>query len=311
MPRGPSRYHSLRNARVILGRMAPVVRFAIFSVGVSLFLDQARPLLSDSQFTWGERRVMGVVALVTFASFGLAAWVAGHLLRTAAELIDVVVDGVEANERTADLIERHMVPALNRLASALERAPADADANRSANAASVARRAIEAGRWGQADRLVEAFARDFPGLPERTRLSDELAEARRGAVDELHRRVDAARAAGDGESAIDARDALTEHLRGPALADLDQDLVHWLYGLIQARARGGAVSAELAALASRAADSFGDTTEGASLRSALPKLRRSAGLCPRCARPYRGAAPSCPRCLAASSSPSSESEVHS
>lgn len=308
MPRGPSRYHSLRKARVILGRMAPVVRFGIFSVGVSIFLDQARPLLSDSQFTWGERRVMGAVALITFVGFGLAAWVAGHLLRTAAELIDVVVDGVEANERTAELIERHMVPALNRLASALERAPSEPDSSR---AAATVRRAIEAGRWGQAERLAETFARDFPGSPERTRLADELAEARQREVDELRRQLGAARQADDAETAIDLRDALTEHLKGQALGDLDHDLVRWLFGLIQARARAGGVDTALAALAERAADSFGDTTEGASLRAALPKLRRSAGLCPRCGRPHRGKADACPHCLAASSAPSSESEVHS
>jgi hypothetical protein len=239
--------------------MAPVVRFGIFAGGLSLFLDQARPLLSDAQFTWGERRIMGIVALVTFTGFGLAAWVAGHLLRTAAELIDVVVDGVEANERTAELIERHMVPTLNRLANALERAPGDA-------------------------------------LPRRT-------------VDELRRRLADARTAGDGTAAIDARDALTEYLRGAALHDLDQDLVRWLYGLIQARVRAGSAGPDVAALAERTADSFGDTSEGAALRSALPKLRRQAGLCPRCARPYRGAADACPRCLAASSSPAPESEV--
>lgn len=308
MPRGTSRYHSLRNARVILGRMAPVVRFGILSVGVSLFLDQARPLLSDSQFTWGERRVMGIVALITFVGFGLAAWVAGHLLRTAAELIDVVVDGVEANERTAELIERHMVPALNRLASALERAPSEPDSSR---AAATARRAIEAGRWGQAERLIEAFAREFPGSPERIRLGDELVKARHSAVEELRQQLAAARVANDGEAAIDARDALTEHLRGQELGALDHDLIRWLYGMIQARARSEGVDAALAALAERAADSFGDTSEGASLRSVLPKLRRSAGLCPRCGRPHRGAADACPHCLAASSSPSSESEVHS
>jgi cell division septation protein DedD len=258
MPRGPSRYHSLRSARRGLTRMAPVVRFGIASAGISVFLDQARPLLTDAQFTWGERRVMGIIALVTVLGFGLAAWVAGHLLRTAAELIDVVVDGVEANERTAELMERHMIPALNRLALALERAPANPP---------------------------------------------------QGAIDALRRRLDAARAAGDGDAAIDARDALTEHLRGQALADLDRDVVRWLYGLVQERARDGLTS-EVVALAERTADSFGDTAEAAALRSALPRLRRSAGLCPRCGRPHRGAADACPRCVAAAS-PSSESEVRS
>ena len=38
-------------------------------------------------------------------------------------------------------------------------------------------------------------------------------------------------------------------------------------------------------------------TQGASVRAALPTLRRSVGLCPRCAQPYTGVAEACPRCL--------------
>ena len=49
-----------------------------------------------------------------------------------------------------------------------------------------------------------------------------------------------------------------------------------------------------AALAARVVESFGDTPEGASLRAALPSLRRNAGLCPRCARPNPGARRSLP-----------------
>src|SRR6185437_13760297 len=62
---GGSRYQSLRHSQRALERMAPLVRFGVFAVGVSVFLDQVRGLVSDAQFTWGERRVMGLVALVT------------------------------------------------------------------------------------------------------------------------------------------------------------------------------------------------------------------------------------------------------
>ncbi len=294
----------------MLVRMAPLVRFGIFSLGVSLFLDQAQPLLSDARFTWSERRIMGVMALMTIGGATLAAWVIGHLLRTSAELIDVVIDGVEANERTADLIEQHMVPALNRLASALERGPVVSHAPSPAEAAaSAARKAIEAGRWGQAERLVVAFARDFAGSPERARLADELAEARQAVIDALQQELDRARAAGNAKAAIDARDALTEHLRGEPLHDLDAELVHWLYGLIQTRVRAGAVSPETAALAERVADSFADTTEGAKLRAALAKLRKSAGLCPQCGRSFQGTTGTCPRCQSTVAIPTPDSEA--
>lgn len=116
-----SRYRSLDASRRALARAAPLVRFGLFSVGVSVFLDQVRPLVSDAQFTWGERRVIGVVALVTLGGFGLAAWVAGQLLRAAADLIEVFVDGADAAARAAYLIEAQVVPGLNRAAAALER----------------------------------------------------------------------------------------------------------------------------------------------------------------------------------------------
>jgi predicted amidophosphoribosyltransferase len=52
------------------------------------------------------------------------------------------------------------------------------------------------------------------------------------------------------------------------------------------------------------ADAFDSTPEGASLRAALPTLRRSVGLCARCGRPYNGIADACPACLATTSFPS-------
>ena len=66
--------------------------------------------------------VPGAVAAITIGGFGLAGWVVGRLFRAAAEMIDVFVDGAESAERTADLIEWHLVPTLERLAAALERA---------------------------------------------------------------------------------------------------------------------------------------------------------------------------------------------
>src|SRR5260370_32992704 len=78
---GGSRYQSLRHSQRVLERMAPLVRFGLFAVGVSVFLDQVRGLVSDAQFTWGERRVMGIVALGTSGGFGLAGWSRGRVLK--------------------------------------------------------------------------------------------------------------------------------------------------------------------------------------------------------------------------------------
>ena len=251
---GGSRYQSLRHSQRVLQRMAPLVRFGLFALGVSVFLEQVRGLVSDAQFTWGERRVMGIVALITFGGFGLAGWVAGRLIKAAADLIEVFIAGAEAAGRTADLIELHMVPALGRIALALERErPAAA---------------------------VEP----------------------RPAIDDLRTRLAAARSGDDPDRVIDCRDALTEHLRGEALHDLDREVVRWLVSRVQARSRAGtpAGATAAAALAARVVESFGDTPEGASLRAALPSLRRKAGLCPRCARPNPGGAALCPRCAGSS-----------
>lgn len=295
--RGISRYQSLRDSRVVLARMAPLVRLGLFGLGVSLFLDQVRPMISDAQFTWGERRVMGLVALITLGGFGLAGWVAGRLVRALADLIEVFADGAEAAWRASELVELHLVPTLSRISERLDRVqPADHDQEK-ARLISAVRRALADGQFGQAERLVQAIVRDYPGSSEASMLVGELAEARQAIVDDLRAQLDAARVAGDPEGVIEARDVLTQHLRGDPLKDLDRRVVRWLVGLIQKRVRAGTSPVEVAELASRVADSFGDTPEGASLLASLPSLRRDAGLCPRCGRPYAGPADACPRCL--------------
>ena len=64
--------------------------------------------------------------------------------------------------------------------------------------------------------------------------------------------------------------------------------------LIQKRMRQGAMTTDIALLATRVAAAFDATPEGASLRAALPTLRRSVGLCARCGQPYTGIADACP-----------------
>ena len=295
-----SRYRSLQASQRALAKAAPLVRFGLLAVGAGVFLDQVRPLVSDAQFTWGERRVMGVVALVVFSSFGMAAWAAGMLLRAASELIEVFVDGAEAAVHAGRLVEAQVVPNLARAATALERLAAAGPVTaptRDAKAAAEVRQAIREGRWGRAARLLQDFLRDQPGSPEAASLAAELERSRTIEADDLRARLDAARASDDPESVIDCRDALTRHLDGEALHELDRRVVSWLAGRVRARVKGGSITPETAALAERVADSFGDTTEGRELLAWLPELRRRAGLCPICARPYRGKADACPACL--------------
>lgn len=291
-------YQSLRASRRALGLAAPVMQVGLFAAGLAVFLERVRPLLSDAQFTWGERRVAGIVALVTLGSFGLAGWAVGRLTRAASELIEIFVDSAEAAARTNQLIEAQVVPGLARAVAALERlanAAPRVGVGGSRLTAEV-RAAIREADWGRAARQLEALQRHEPGHPELPALRSELGSASRSEVEELTRRLDEALDADDGLTAVDCRDALTRHLKGDALDTLDRRVVRRLASDVRRRARDRTVDADVAALAARLADSFADTPEGASVLAALPGLRRSAGLCPGCGRVPAGRGGACVGC---------------
>ena len=105
-------YAGLRAGRRTLGLLAPLVQLGFLGLGLTIFLDQCRSLLSDTQFTWGERSVMGTVALVALGGSGLAGWIVGRLIGVAAEMIDAMADTAESARRTTELIEGQVVPAL-------------------------------------------------------------------------------------------------------------------------------------------------------------------------------------------------------
>ena len=64
-PNDRPRYDELRRGRRTLGLLAPLVQLGFLGLGLGIFLDQSRSLLSDAQFTWGERQVMGIIALLS------------------------------------------------------------------------------------------------------------------------------------------------------------------------------------------------------------------------------------------------------
>src|SRR5262245_37980474 len=114
------RYPELRRGRRTLSILAPLVQVGFLALGLGIFLDHSRSLLSDAQFTWGERQVMGIVALLALGGCAFAGWITGRLIKVAADLVDVLADGAEASLRTNELIEQHVIPALVRAARALE-----------------------------------------------------------------------------------------------------------------------------------------------------------------------------------------------
>jgi hypothetical protein len=205
--------------------------------------------------------------------------------------------------RVADLIESRIAPSLDRIAAALEAAPsrpaAAEPSGRRAEALAEVRLAMAAARWDHAETLAEAFAREFPDDPEAVALPAQVARGRAEAIDALRSRLDASRQVNDPDSVIALHDELVVLLRGDARRELEREVVRWLINLLQRRMRAGTVRPDVVELATRVADRFGTTAEGASVRASLPTLRRSAGLCARCGAPYTGIEDACPRCLAA------------
>jgi hypothetical protein len=252
-----SHYDSLRSGGKTLSRLATLVQLGLLLVGFGLFLDQSRDLLSDAQFTWGERRVMGIEALVTLAGCALVGLILGRLIRVAAEVIEVLADGAEAAWRTGDLIEQHLVPTMGRIALALE------EQDRSSTT-----------RTFQPSSSVD--------------------------VASLRKELSAAQAAGRAGRVFDLRDALTRHLHGEVLHNLDRDLAFWLLELVQRRIQSNAVDAELAGWVALALDSLGAMTEADPLRQVLPELRRRSALCLECGRPRHGANLRCALCRSVS-----------
>ena len=116
-----SHYDGLRQGRRTLAFLVPTVQLGFLGLGLAIFLQESMPLLSDTQFTWGERRIMGIIALVALGGCGFAGWVIGRLIAVAAEVLDAMADTAEAAWRTTELMESQIVPALGRIAAALER----------------------------------------------------------------------------------------------------------------------------------------------------------------------------------------------
>jgi predicted amidophosphoribosyltransferase len=147
----------------------------------------------------------------------------------------------------------------------------------------------------QAARLLDRIAtnleerrQQFRTEPERTSQSsmqDRIAELK------------AAREVNDPVRVLVLYEEIAPLLEDTDRGSLQSEVAQWFLTAIYRRLRTGKIQVEVVELASRFANTFAGTTEGASVQAALPTLRRSAGLCPRCAQPYTGVAKACPECL--------------
>jgi hypothetical protein len=215
-------------------------------------------------------------------------------------MIDPLDSSVAA--RFLAVLESRIAPALERIADALENASRSQDGPADARSLAVSevRRAIREGAWKLAASLLADLELQFPDSAEREPLAEELAEASRETAIDRRARLDAARSANDASAVLSYRDELADLLDPSVLATLDRDVLAWVMGLLMKKMRAGSVNVDVVSLAARVAESFAHRPEGASLRASLPTLRRSAGLCARCAEPYNGDEDVCPKCTAAS-----------
>ena len=202
-------------------------------------------------------------------------------------------------DRIVALLESRIAPALERIASALERGEfaAPPPALRSEAVAEL-RKTIRERNLMRAAVLLGDFAIDHPDAPESQSLSDELAEATVGAIADRRVRLAASRSANDADAVIGIRDELVALLPPADREAVDREVLPWLMALLMRRMRAGTVRGDVAVLAEKVATSFAHRPEGASLRASLPILRRSSGLCPRCSEPFTGVEDACPKCLA-------------
>jgi hypothetical protein len=273
---------------------------------------------------WGSSRAIGRIAAgpasasilaqsileasaIALAS-GLAGWalaVAGRL--AGAAMIDRIERSSRADERLSGLALR-AIEALERLADVPGRRPTagtpegPSDHDRVRVLGEIVH-AIRSGRRAEAEELLDGFDARFPGDPAIPDLRERLAVARREEVEGHMAQIDAARQVNDADRVLDLYRTVASALEPDRRGDLERQLARWFLELIHRRLRGSRIQVDVVHLATQVADTFGATVEGASLRASLPTLRRSVGLCPKCAQPYVGTADACPQCLSTPTSP--------
>jgi hypothetical protein len=244
-----------------------------------------------------------VDAAFPILAFGLAGLATALLCRLVATVIVERID--RAGHGSDELMKQAVqgVQLLERITRALElRAEQSASWTRSESdrERSLAEidRAIRTGHWADATSLLIAFEARFPEDPSLPGLNSQLDANRRRSAQDGMTQLEAARQVNDPARVLELYQVVGPALEIDQRATLERDLARWFLSLIHRRLRTGKIQPEVVVLATQVAETFGATVEGASMRAALPTLRRSVGLCPRCAQPYTGVAEACPQCLA-------------
>ena len=248
------------------------------------------------------------LAAVIFEALAIAATfvLAGRALAIAWSRLEASIlarrERESRSDRAVDALASRLAMALERLVDVLEHRPVamvpggTSAPDRERLLAEIGT-GLRSGRWSEVGALLEGFESQFPGDHAVAGLRERLEAARR----EEHRnnleKLEAARRVNDPDRVLELYRAVESSLEFDRRGELGRELARWFLELIHRRLRNVPIQAEVVHLATQVSDVFGATTEGASLRASLPMLRRTVGLCPRCAEPYKGTAAACPRCL--------------
>jgi hypothetical protein len=268
--------------------------------GVEQLLTKARIGIYGSQST---DLISGFLVIgYTITAYSLAGLGTHALSRLIAAVIMAhFEDLARVAHNQADQSNRVAV-AIERLVKALESwngpgVPVNTSADDRTRRLAEIERSIRASLCDQAATTLDEFAAEYPDDPALPNLRDRLANARRDANRESLAQLEAAREVNDPDRVFEIYHALAPSLETEVRVPLDRELAKWFLTLIHRRLRTGTIQSEVVQLASRFSEVFATTVEGASVRAALPTLRRSVGLCPRCSQPYAGVAEACPKCL--------------
>ncbi len=282
----------------------PSVRRAVILLGLLLGGSRLATGVGDPAATAASMIRSGIDAAAIALAGSIAARATELVGRTIADTLDTRNDR-ETRIDTARL-ERadRAIAAIERLAVSFETrgipgppTPAEDRSDRTRLIAELAA-ALRETRLDEAEAMLDRLEAEFPDEPARQDLREQLEAARRRQSEERIAQIDAARRVNDADRVLELYALAGPSLEFERRGEIERDLARWFLDLIHRRLRIGKIQPEVVGLAARAAEVFGATVEGASLRASLPVLRRSVGLCPRCARPYVGPEAACPHCLA-------------
>ncbi len=296
----------LKSIGTRLLRVAPTLKHGLMLLGLVLGVGRSATTLGTSSNVFA---VVGAVfeLLIWTLLLGGLGWFLNHWLHVVADLFDFL----ERRSLADAGRDQRLLAELERIATKLDR-PAEPRHVVAAPTSTVEdaeiRKAIRQGQWRQAEELLQSLEEESPGDPRIAHFSGELRHGMEAAVGPLQAKLAAAREVSDTDRVLELHEELDLVLSPDAKKTLNVELARWFMGLIQKRLRAGTVRPDVVVLSGKVAERFDTTSEGASLRAALPTLRRSAGLCARCGDPYKGVADACPKCLGASAHPAADGE---